>query len=79
MWVYDRAENNPMSDSSDERSDRPELPGPDADAATIMRWMEEDFTRSLIEGISSTRSSDTTSDGGEGSSGDGDSTSTEGE
>lgn len=65
-----------MSDSSDECSDRPERPGPDADAATIMRWMEEDFTRSLIEGISSTQTSDTTSDGDEGSSEDGDSTST---
>jgi len=31
--------------------DRPERPGPDADAAEIARWMEEDFGRAVAEGI----------------------------
>jgi hypothetical protein len=31
--------------------ERPERPGPDADAAEIARWMEEDFGRSVAEGM----------------------------
>ena len=31
-------------------SERPERPGPDADAAEIARWMEEDFGWALAEG-----------------------------
>ena len=31
--------------------ERPERPGPDADAAEIAEWMEEDFGRALAEGI----------------------------
>ncbi|WP_049900701.1 hypothetical protein [Natrinema sp. J7-1] len=31
--------------------DGPERPGPDADAAEIARWMEEDFGRAVAEGI----------------------------
>jgi hypothetical protein len=32
-------------------SERPERPGPDADAAEIARWMEEDFGWALAEGM----------------------------
>jgi hypothetical protein len=32
-------------------SERPERPGPDADAAEIARWMEEDFGRALADGV----------------------------
>jgi hypothetical protein len=32
-------------------SERPERPGPDADAAEIARWMEEDFGWALTEGV----------------------------
>jgi hypothetical protein len=31
-------------------SERPERPGPDADAAEIAEWMEKDFGRALAEG-----------------------------
>jgi hypothetical protein len=31
--------------------DDPERPGPDADAAEIAEWMEEDFGRAVAEGI----------------------------
>ena len=32
-------------------SERPDRPGPDADAAEIAEWMEEDFGRAVAEGI----------------------------
>jgi len=32
-------------------SERPERPGPDADAAEIARWMEEDFAEATLEGM----------------------------
>jgi hypothetical protein len=32
-------------------SERPERPGPDADAAEIAEWMEKDFGRAVAEGI----------------------------
>jgi len=32
-------------------SERPERPGPDADAAEIAEWMEEDFGRAVAEGM----------------------------
>ena len=35
-------------------SDRPERPPPDADAAEIARWMEEDFYESVTEGVKQT-------------------------
>jgi hypothetical protein len=31
--------------------ERPERPGPDADAAEIAEWMEEDFGRAVAEGM----------------------------
>ncbi|EMA19255.1 hypothetical protein [Haloarcula argentinensis] len=31
--------------------ERPERPGPDADAAEIAEWMEEDFGRAVAEGV----------------------------
>ena len=34
-----------------EDSERPERPGPDADAAEIARWMEKDFGWALAEGV----------------------------
>jgi hypothetical protein len=32
-------------------SDRPERPGPDADAAEIAEWVEQDFGQAVAEGI----------------------------
>ena len=32
-------------------SERPDRPGPDADAAEIAEWMEEDFGRAVAEGM----------------------------
>ena len=32
-------------------SERPDRPGPDADAAEIAEWMEEDFGWALVDGI----------------------------
>lgn len=32
-------------------SERPDRPGPDADAAEIARWMERDFGEAIVEGM----------------------------
>ena len=38
--------------------DDPERPGPDADAAEIAEWMEEDFGRAVAEGIANAGNDD---------------------
>ena len=38
--------------------DDPERPGPDADAAEIAEWMEEDFGRAVAEGMANTGDED---------------------
>ncbi|QSG11870.1 hypothetical protein HSBGL_1453 [Halapricum desulfuricans] len=40
-------------------SERPERPGPDADAAEIARWMEEDFGWAIAEGMEKVSNEDT--------------------
>ncbi|MCU4728583.1 hypothetical protein [Halapricum hydrolyticum] len=42
--------------------ERPERPGPDADAAEIARWMEEDFGRAVVEGMANAGEEDDTDD-----------------
>jgi hypothetical protein len=39
-------------------SERPDRPGPDADAAEIAEWMEEDFGRAVAEGMANTGDED---------------------
>jgi len=43
-------------------SERPERPGPDADAAEIARWMEEDFGRAVAEGMANAVDEDDSDD-----------------
>jgi hypothetical protein len=40
-------------------SERPERPPPDADAAEIAEWMEEDFGQAIAEGIEDAVEEDT--------------------
>jgi hypothetical protein len=42
--------------------DDPERPGPDADAAEIAEWMEEDFGRAVAEGIENAGDDDDSDD-----------------
>ena len=42
--------------------DDPERPGPDADAAEIARWMEEDFGRAVAEGMANAGDEDNPDD-----------------
>jgi hypothetical protein len=42
--------------------ERPERPGPDADAAEIAEWMEEDFGRAVAEGIANAGDGDDSDD-----------------
>jgi hypothetical protein len=43
-------------------SERPERPGPDADAAEIAAWMEEDFGRAVAEGMANAGDEDDSDD-----------------
>jgi hypothetical protein len=43
-------------------SERPERPGPDADAAEIAEWMEKDFGRAVAEGIANAGDEDSAHD-----------------
>jgi hypothetical protein len=42
--------------------DRPERPGPDADAAEIAEWMDEDFGRAVAEGMANAGDEDNSDD-----------------
>jgi hypothetical protein len=42
--------------------DDPERPGPDADAAEIAEWMEEDFGRAVVEGMANAGDEDDSDD-----------------
>ncbi|SEA23442.1 hypothetical protein SAMN04488065_2378 [Haloplanus vescus] len=43
-------------------SERPERPGPDADAAEIAEWMEKDFGRAVAEGMANAGNEDDSDD-----------------
>jgi len=43
-------------------SERPDRPGPDADAAEIAAWMEEDFGRAIAEGMANAGDEDNPND-----------------